>query len=347
MIRVLVVEDLPTVCLLLKSILDSDPDITVIDTAQNGEEGLRKTLALNPDLITMDVHMPGMDGFEATRRIMAQMPKPIVIVTGSVDPHEVKLSFQVLEAGALAVVEKPSGPGNPNFQEDVKELIKTIKIMADVKVVGRRSSSRPQKLSTASFKAAGQVELIAIGASTGGPAALSTVLSGLPVDFPKPILIVQHISAGFEVGLAEWLSSITHRRVVLAQDGQPLSTGQVLVAPQGKHLGVSAAKHVMLDSHTEAIGSFRPSVTYLFQSVARAYGSHAVGVILTGMGSDGTPGLSAFHKAGGHVIAQDEASCVVYGMPGAAVAAGAVDQILPLDRIAGALSVLLQMEEKT
>jgi two-component system chemotaxis response regulator CheB len=348
MIRVLIVEDSPTVCLLLKSILDSDPDITVIDTASSGEEGLRKTLALNPDLVTMDVHMPGIDGFETTRRIMAQTPKPIIIVTGSIDPREVKLSFHALEAGALAVVEKPSGPGSPKFQHDAKELIKAVKLMADVKVVGQRLSSRPQRPVAVSIrpKPVGQIDLIAIGASTGGPAALFTVLNGLPLNFPVPILIVQHISLGFDVGLAEWLSSTTRHGVTLARDGQLLAAGQVLIAPQGTHLGVNGTKRVLLDARTDAIGSFRPSVTYLFESVARVYGSRAVGVILTGMGMDGAAGLPAFHEAGGYIIAQDEASSVVYGMPRAAVATGVVDQVLPLNRIAGTLSVLLQMENK-
>jgi two-component system chemotaxis response regulator CheB len=346
MIRVLIVEDSPTVCLLLKAILDSDPDIKVIDIAANGEEGLKKTLTLDPDLITMDVHMPGMDGFEATRRIMAQAPTPILIVTGSVDPNEVKLSFQALEAGALAVVQKPVGPGSPKFQTAARELVQMVKVMADVKVVGRRTIPRQPRTLVAALRPIGQIEVVAIGASTGGPAALASVLGGLPADFSAPILIVQHISSGFDVGLTEWLSSTTRRPVGLAQDGQRLDGGQVFIAPQGKHMGVTASKRILIDSQTESIGAFRPSVTYLFQSVARVYGPHAVGVILTGMGNDGTAGLVALHKAGGYVIAQDEASSVVYGMPGAAVAAGAVDQVLPLERIAGSLSALLKMEEK-
>ncbi|NMB90898.1 MAG: chemotaxis-specific protein-glutamate methyltransferase CheB [Chloroflexi bacterium] len=347
MIRVLVVEDSPTVSLLLKSILDSDPEIKVIETAKNGEEGLRKTLLYKPDLVTMDIHMPGIDGFEATRRIMSEAPRPIIIVTASFDPQEVKLSFQALEAGALAVIEKPVGPGSPRFQENVKELIKMVKLLAEVKVVHRRSDSRPIRRPLLVVDAANQIEVIGMGASTGGPAALATILGGLPEHFPVPILIVQHIAAGFDAGLAEWLAASSRQHVALAQDGQLLLPGQVLIAPQGYHLGISSSKRVILDAGSEPIGAFRPSATYLFKSMARVFGPRAIGVILTGMGSDGTPGLSAFHTAGGYIIAQDEASSVVYGMPGAAAAAGIVDQILPLNRIANALSALLQMENKT
>ncbi len=346
MIRVLIVEDSPTVSLLLKSILDSDPEISVIATAKDGEEGLRKTLSLNPDLVTMDIHMPGMDGYETTRRIMAQAPKPIVIVTGSINQRDVKSSFQALEAGALAVIEKPSGPGDIHFKEVANEFVRTVKLMADVKVVGRRTTARVQRASVPVVKPGGQIELIAIGASTGGPAALFTVLSGLPMNFPLPILIVQHISVGFDAGLTEWLSLATHRNVVLGQNNSPLAPGQIVIAPQGKHMGVNEARRILLNSQTAPIGSFRPSATYLFQSVAETFGPRAAGVILTGMGSDGAAGLAAFHQAGGFVIAQDEASCVVYGMPAAAVAAGAVDQILPLERIGVALTALLKMEEK-
>jgi two-component system chemotaxis response regulator CheB len=344
MIRVLIVEDSPTVILLLKSVLDADPDIQVVGVARNGEEGLQKVLEVNPDLITMDIHMPGMDGFETTRRIMAQNPRPIVIVTASMDPSEVKRSFQALEAGALAMVEKPAGPTDPRFAVQVKELIRTIKLMADIKVVGRRTVVRPGRPARTTAQLPSIVEMIAVAASTGGPAALSHLLSRLPI-LSTPMLIVQHISNGFDSGLADWLSATTGHRVTLARDGQMLTAGQILLAPQGAHLGVSAGKRVVLDTTTAPVGPFRPSATYLFQSVARVYGLRAVGVILTGMGRDGVDGLWSLHEAGGYVIAQDESSSVVYGMPGAAAQAGIVDQVLPLDRIANALMKLLQLEE--
>jgi two-component system chemotaxis response regulator CheB len=346
MIRVLIVDDSPTVALLLRAILNADPEITVVATARSGEEGVRMTLSLNPDLVTMDVHLPGIDGYEATRRIMATRPTPIVIVTASFEPDQIQRSFQALEAGALAVVRKPVGPGHAGFHAAGEELVKMVKTMATVKVVGQRTGRRSTFApSQAVNPPAGAVDVVAIGASTGGPAALATVLGGVPANCPVPMLIVQHISAGFDAGLVEWLSTVTQHKVALAQDGQSLAPGQVLVAPQGKHMGVSMSRRIRLDGESAAIGAFRPSVTYLFSSLAKSYGSRAVGVILTGMGNDGSAGLVELHKAGGYVLAQDEASCVVYGMPGAAVAAGVVDRILPLNRIAEALFALLEKEE--
>ncbi|MCE1253728.1 MAG: chemotaxis-specific protein-glutamate methyltransferase CheB [Anaerolineae bacterium] len=344
MIKVLIVEDSPTLCLLIKSILEADPEIKVIDIAHNGEEGVLKTVTLNPDLVTMDIHMPGIDGFEATRRIMAQTPRPIIIVTSSLDQNEVKLSFRALEAGALVVIEKPSGPNSPRFQQTSQELIKMVKLMADVKVVGRRFNGKK----TAPFVPPPLIksipEIIGIGVSTGGPAALATILGNMPLDFRIPILIVQHIAVGFDEGLAEWLSSVTRRKVSLAINGQAINKNDILIAPQGKHMGVDGTRHIILDYKSEAIGAFRPSASYLFHSIARVYGSRAVGLILTGMGNDGTSGLLSIHAAGGFVIAQNEATSVVYGMPGSAVAAGAVDQVLPLDQIAPTLTKLLILE---
>jgi two-component system chemotaxis response regulator CheB len=301
---------------------------------------VQQTLKLDPDLVTMDIHMPGIDGFEATRQIMAQAPKPIVIISASVDPGEVKLSFQALAAGALAIVAKPSGPGSPTFKAEADEIIRIVKLMAEVKVVGRRGFSRLPKAPVVKISTAQPVELIAIGASTGGPAALWTILNGLPADLPVPILIVQHIAEGFDRGLADWLAGSTKLKVDLAQHGQPLSAGQVLIGPRGKHIGVSETRRIVLDQLTDPIGGFQPSATYLFQSVAKVYGGRALGVILTGMGNDGAQGLAALHKAGGRVIAQDKASSIVFGMPEAAVALGAVDQTLPLKEIAGVLGKL-------
>lgn len=343
MIRVLVVDDSPTVRLLLKSVLDSEPDINVVDTARNGNEAIQKTISLNPDLITMDIHMDGMDGFEATRLIMEKCPRPIVIVTSSFNPGEVRLSFQALKAGALALVEKPYGPSSPNFNENVEKLTHTIRLMVDVKVVSRRQSYGQRKPSPLALSSEGHYEVLAIGASTGGPAALSILLNKLPVNFHSPILVVQHISEGFDNGLAKWLSISTNRNVVLAEDGQMLTNDLVLIAPQGKNMGVSKTKRIFLDGKKDSQSSaFCPSATFLFNSVTDVFGSEVVGVILTGMGNDGVDGLTAIHKAGGFVIAQDETSSVVYGMPRAAVEAGIVDKVLPLENISDALSILFK-----
>ena len=341
MLRVLIVEDSLTSSLLLKTILESDPAIQVVGTAQDGIEGLQKALELRPDLITMDIHMPGQDGFETTRQIMARVPTPIVIVSASADASEVRLSMQSLEAGALAIIPKPSGPQHPRFKQQAEELIHTVKTMADVKVVGRRSPVVRLPKSASRLPAFTRpLELIAIAASTGGPAALTAILSGLPKPLPIPILIVQHIAAGFDRGLVEWLASVSGQPVRLARQNELLEPGQVLMAPQGVHLGVDERRQVTLDHYSPPLGGFRPSATYLFSSIARVYGARALGVTLTGMGVDGAAGLLELHQAGGRVLAQDEASCVVFGMPAAALALGAVDQIVPLLQIAAILAEL-------
>jgi len=339
MIRVLIVEDSPTSALLLKSILTSDPGIEVLAIATSGEEAVRKASSLDPDLVTMDIHLGAMDGFEATRRILAQKPRPIVIVSATVDPDDVLLSIEALAAGALSVMPKPPGSRSPLYRKSAEELISTVRLMAEVKMVGRRAPAKPTWRPSAPFRIGRDAELLAIGASTGGPAALATILAGLPPSFPLPILIVQHITENFDRGLADWLSVATSRRVDLAQHGQPLGSGQVLIGPSGAHLGVDVSRRVILDTRSGAVGGFRPSATYLFESVW-VYGASAVGLILTGMGSDGAQGLAALRRAGGLVLAQDAASCVVNGMPAAAAALGIVDRTIDLADIAPALSAL-------
>ena len=344
MLRVLIVDDSPTSGLLLKSILESDPGIQVVGTALDGAEGLQKALELRPDLVTMDIHMPGQDGFETTRQIMTRIPTPIVIVSASVDSGEVRMSLQSLEAGALAIIPKPSGPQHPRFKQAAAELINTVKTMADVKVVGRRTPVIHLPKPAARLPAFTRpLELIAIAASTGGPAALTTILTSLPKALPIPILIVQHIAAGFDRGMAEWLASVSGQPVRLARHKELLEPGQVLIAPQGTHLGIDERRQISLDMFTPPIGGFRPSATQLFSAAARLYGARALGVILTGMGVDGAAGLLELHQAGGRVLAQDEASCVVFGMPAAALALGAVDQTISLSQIA-ALLAYLEME---
>jgi len=340
MIRVLIVEDSPTAALLLTSILTSDPGIKVLATATSGEEAVRKAFELDPDLVTMDIHLPGMDGFETTRRILAQKARPIVIVSATVDPDDVRLSIESLAAGALSIMPKPPGSRSPDFRKSAEELISTVKLMAEVKMVGRRAPAKPRSRLTAPFRLGREAKIVAIGASTGGPAVLATILAGLPLSFPLPILIVQHITEDFDRGLADWLSVVAHRPVELAQHGQRLRAGPVLIAPSGAHLGVDRSRRVTLDRKSGPVGGFRPSATYLFQSVARVFGPSAVGLILTGMGSDGAQGLVALHQAGGLVLAQDAASCVVNGMPGSAAALGIVDRTVELADIAPTLSAL-------
>jgi len=343
MIRVLVVDDSSTARALLVSILGGAPDIRVVAEARDGLDGVALTQKLRPDLVTMDLHMPNMDGFTAIKEIMVTAPTPIVVCTGSTLAGEVATAMNALRAGALAVLRKPPAPGSPGFDEAAQKLIATVTAMAQVKVVRHwRSTSRPTPAEFAPPPSAPteRPRLVAVATSTGGPPALQTLLSGLPADFEAPILVVQHITKGFTAGLATWLNTVCNLQVKVAEHGDRLAPHTVYVAPDDRHLGVANQTVVALSS-APPVGGFRPAGTFLFESVARVFGSAALALILTGMGDDGVAGLRAVRQAGGRIIAQDEETSVVYGMPGAAVAAGLADQVLPLDRIAGRVAQLV------
>ena len=346
-IRALVVDDSATARALLSSILSHDPEITVIAEAASGEAAVEAAQRLRPTLITMDVHMPGMDGLEATRQIMSIAPTPIVIVSTSTTNSEVNLSLDAMAAGALTVIAKPEGPGSPGFNTRRSEFISLVRAMSEVKVVRRWTSRSALAGTTRSSSQASSrtpektAQVVAIAASTGGPAVLQNILRKLPADFPLPILVVQHIARGFAGGLAEWLADGSSLRVKLAEDGEPLRKRTVYIAPEDRHLGVTQGGVVVLSNAAE-IGGFRPSATFLFRSIASIYGSQSAAVILTGMGRDGVDGLADIALSGGQIIAQDEQSCVVYGMPQEAVRAGLVDTILPASQMAAYLAKLRQ-----
>ena len=334
MLRVLIVDDSPTAHELIRGILNSDPEIEVVGWAKNGAEGVRLTQELRPDVLTMDIHMPVLDGFGATQKIMSTCPTPIVIVSATTLVHDVQWAMKALQAGALTLLMKPAGPHAPEFKVAAADLIETVKAMAEVKVVRRRepqSSSDAIAIHRAPLRARG-VGAVAIAASTGGPPAILRVLSCLPVDFPTPILIVQHISAGFAQGFVSWLDAALPLRVKMAEQYERMQAGVVYIAPENQHLGVKGGGEVLL-SDEEPMGGFRPSANYLFQSVGRQYRSNCIGVILTGMGNDGVDGLTVLKSSGGYVIAQDRDTSVVFGMPGEASRAGIVDKLLPLDQI--------------
>lgn len=347
MIRVLVVEDSPTVRELLICILSSDPDITVVGTAETGEEALEAVERVRPDLVTMDVHMPKMNGFDATRRIMETRPTPIVIVSGTGDATDTTKAFRAIESGALAILQKPSGMGHPGHEQISGELLRTVKLMSEVKVVRRWPRYRPMEALPATpvsneFQIPpvhSQIRLIAIGASTGGPPVLQAILAALPREFPVPVLIVQHIAAGFSQGLVEWLAQSSKLPVLLPTHGQLVVPGCVYVAPDGLHMAVSADGRIQLKAD-EPENGLRPSVSHLFRSVAKAYGQSAVGVLLTGMGKDGALELKLMKQQGAVTIAQDRETSVVHGMPGEAIALGGASYVLPPEKICMALASL-------
>lgn len=348
MIKVLVVEDSPTVRDFLIHLLGSDPAIQVVGTAGNGEEALEAAIRYRPDVITMDIRMPKMDGLEATRRIMETRPIPIVIVSGNVDPTEATMTFRAMEAGALAVIPRPDGIGHPRHEISKRELLQTVKLMAEVKVIRRwpkaqhRTATSAQPLPRTVKSAPAKIQLIAIGASTGGPPALQTILSGLPKGLPVPVLIVQHIATGFVEGFMEWLNRSSRLPVHIAMQDEYVHPGHAYVAPDGVQMGISRNGTIAL-SLVKAENGHCPSVSYLFRSVTNAYGTNAVGVLLTGMGHDGAAELKLLREKGAVTIAQDKESSIVHGMPGVAIGMGAAAYVLSPERIAMMLNDLVKV----
>ncbi|MBY0522032.1 MAG: chemotaxis-specific protein-glutamate methyltransferase CheB [Gemmataceae bacterium] len=342
MIRVLVTEDSATSRALLVEILRGAAGIEVVGEARDGVEAVQLTQKLRPDVVTMDVRMPRLDGLAATKEIMITAPTPVVIVTATRTDQDVALAMNALQAGAVALLEKPMGPLAPGFAQAVQKLVSTVQAMAQVKVVRHhRPREGPTVEPTAPLqrRAIGG-RIIAIATSTGGPAALQTVLGQLPADFRVPILVVQHISRDFTPGLVAWLRTVTRLNVKVAERSESLRANVVYLAPDDHHLGVADTARVEL-SNAPAIGGFRPSANFLFESVARVFGAATVAVILTGMGEDGVDGLRGVHRAGGHVIAQDEKTSVIFGMPRAAILAGLAHQVLPLEAVAARLQELV------
>ena len=335
MIKVLVADGSVTDRDALVKLLRLDPEIDVIGEASHGAEAMEMVKRLRPHIVVMGVYLSASGGFRTTKEMMIEAPTPIVIVSDERDPRQVEISILASSDGALSIVSMPS-PHMPEVAGSAGErLIASVRAMSQVKVVRRwRERSRP---GTAMPRSAAPTEartrIVAMAASTGGPAALQQIISELPADFCLPILVVQHIGSGFVDGLVHWLNSVCSLNVKHATDGELLSPRTVYVAPDDNHLGVSGRSRIALSS-AEKIGGFRPSATFLFESVARAFGASAAHVILTGMGQDGVSGLQVARKLQGTILAQDQASSVVFGMPGAAINAGLADYVLPLPSIA-------------
>lgn len=341
-VRVMIVEDSAVVRHLLTSIIARDPRLKVAAAVSSGEEALAALAHVDPGVISMDIRLPGIDGLETTRRIMEEHPTPIVVIADSVHDGSMKLSMNALRAGALTVVEKPVGIASGGYEEIAGKICTQLYIMSQVSVIRRRGvharSAReavqpPQPNKSCTFAPS----IIGIAASTGGPPALARVIGALPADFPLPILVVQHMGAPFMEGFASWLDGLVPLAVDLAKDGEIACPGRVYVAPGDHHLVLAEGNTLRL-TREAPFNSQRPAATVLFQSMARQAGGRGLGVVLTGMGEDGARGLAEMRAAGGQTIAEHETTCVVYGMPAAAISLGAIDTVLPLDMIGPRLS---------
>jgi two-component system chemotaxis response regulator CheB len=332
-IRVLVADDSELFRELLVRVVAADPGFDVVAVAPDGNAAAALARSVRPDVITMDLNMPDADGFSGIARIMAETPTPILVLTAN--PEEA-VGFRALSLGALDILEKPQA--TTDLDEYGQLLRSRLRLLAGVKVIRHLRGLRERRV--AAPRAVTRPDLVVVGASLGGPRALATLLRGLPAQFPVPVAVVQHIADGFTEGLASWLATESRLDVREAVDGAPLRPGCVLLAPTGRHLLV--AEGVARLSDAPPVDTFKPSVTPLFVSAARAYGTRACGVLLTGMGRDGAEGLRAIKDAGGPTIAQDEATSAVFGMPRAAIELGAVDRVLPLDEISRALVELVR-----
>ena len=344
MIRVMLVDDSPIALHILQRLLLRSPDIQVVGTATDGAAALELLPALDPEVICTDMHMAGMDGLAFTRAVMSSRPRPILVVSVSVEPGSANV-FSLLEAGAVDVYPKPRAILEADQEKLAHELASKIRIVAGVHVFRRggetpRATTSPWDPSPVPTPHA-PVRMVAMGASTGGPQALRTILASLPATFPAPVACVQHIGADFLDEMVRWLAEVCPLPVRKAEQGKSPLAGTVYFAPENAHLEFDEHGRFAL-TRLPPLDGHRPSVTATMHAAARCFGAGAVGVLLTGMGRDGADGMAAITAAGGVTIAQDEASSVVYGMPKEAVARGAAQFVLPLDRIARVLIELVK-----
>lgn len=329
MIRVLIVDDSRVIRDYLTHILSSDPEIEVVATAASGYEAIKKTVQLKPDLITMDIHMPGMNGFDAARQIMQTAPTPVLIVTSSFVDIEDHKAFKALESGALAIIQKPEFGQGFQDHEGIARLVRYVKLMSEIKVVRRRKQAVQSPPKNKVHEAPRKVKLIVIGASTGGPIALQTMMKQLEEPLPVPVVIVQHIAEGFVKNLVSWLHMSTGVHCEIAVAGDRPKPGVFYFAKEGEHLLLRRDGSFMYRKGVPGEITV-PAVDELFTSVAYHHGKEAIGIVLTGMGSDGAQGLKIMRERGAYTIAQDRPTSLIYSMPRKAVELGSVEEILPL-----------------
>lgn len=337
-IRVLIADDSATAQQAIANTLKKDPVIEIVGFAANGKEAVDMTAQLRPDIITMDIQMPVLDGLEATEQIMAFYPTPVAIVTASLSHKGPDFVFQALDAGAIEVIAKPA-----LLSDFGKEFVEKIKILASVPVITHLSGRRKARKQKSTLKVSDirTDKIIGIVASTGGPDALRRILSTLPADFPACIIIVQHIGKGFEHDLIGWLRAFSRLPIIKAEHKTMIEKGVVYFAPSGFHTVLAKNKIIELNEDPPVWGH-RPSGDVLLTSLAAIYNNHSIGVILTGMGRDGADGMKMINDSGGKTIAQDENSSLIFGMPKVAIENNAVDIIVPIDQIAEEIIKALQ-----
>ena len=336
-VRVLIADDSLVAREMLATILGSDPEIEVVGQAIDGEEAVAMVARLRPDLVTMDIHMPKLDGLRATEKIMAYTPTPILVVSSSVRGEGVGSAFDALALGALEVIKKPEPRDWADLDRIGREVIRKVKVLANVRVITHIGGRRERREARAAHVTgvAGGRSVVAIGSSTGGPSALLAVLGRLPQDLKVPVLVAQHIADGFVPGLAGWLNAGCAIEVRLGEDGARPESGVAYFAPTGANMVIES--EIIRFQEPGKGQLYIPNADTLFESVARCYGKRSVAVLLTGMGADGAKGMKHLHGLGAATIAQDEATCTVFGMPKAAIDLGAVDRVLGVNDIAAAV----------
>ena len=342
-ISVLIVDDSQSSCELLRWIVGQDPEMTVAGVAASGREAVEMTLRLCPDIVAMDVVMPGMDGLQATREIMEQHPVPIVIVSSIYDPHDAAQNFEALRSGALALLAKPTMEGEHNG--DWRRFIVSLKAMSQLSVAGMHHSRMVEPSPEERNPKISEKRAVVVGTSTGGPRTLATIFSSLPADFPIPVLVVQHLSPGFLPGMVEWLGGRTAMKVKIAAAGEICRPGHVYFAPDGQHMGISRNLEVFMSGDPPLHG-VRPSASFLFSSAAANLGGQSIGVLLTGMGRDGAKELGDIRSAGGLTIVESLETAMIHGMPGEAIRLGAAVRILSNQAIADYLVRYMKMTGK-
>jgi two-component system chemotaxis response regulator CheB len=361
-IRVVIVDDSALVRQMLTQMLERDSAIKVVGTARDGNEAIRIIPKLRPDVVTMDVYMPGMDGLATTEHLMAYHPTPILVLTASLMRSEVDITFQMLDAGALEVVEKPQLNNLAALERAIRDLVRRIKVLSRVKVVthlrGRRrapeplgafpgpraperglrpapaSVSKPREQASSAGQP-GAFPIVIIGASTGGPRVVQRILMDLPSDFRAAVVVVQHIAEGFSGGLVDWLQHSCRMPIQLASEGYTLRPGEVIVAPDQRDMLITPDGRAHLTQAPLLIQ--RPSIDVTMQAAAEVFGARAIGVLLTGMGRDGAYGLLTIQRRQGYTIAQEERTCAIFGMPRAAIQLGAANEVMAPDRIGARL----------